>query len=145
MGADTVVDTMAVDTDTVDTVDTTVASAPLMLSPRLRPLLSLNPKLMLMPTTDTTVIPHTTVATTDTAVLTHTVDTTVASAPLRLNPNLITVTAMDTAVDTTVDTEATTAVVTTGDKMFIQDQVTRKLSNLANFDNEIFLFLSLQH
>merc|ERR1711863_211014 len=102
--ADTVVDTMAVDTDTVDTVDTTVASAPLMLRPR--PPLSLNPKLMLMPTTDTTVIPDTTVATTDTAVLTHTVDTTVASAPLRLNPNLITVTAMDTAVDTTVDTEA---------------------------------------
>merc|ERR1712001_681727 len=98
---------------------------------------------------DTTVIPDTTVATTDTAVLTHTVDTTVASAPLRLNPNLITVTAMDTAVDTTVDTEATTAADTTGDKMFIQDQVTRKLSNLANFDNEIFLFslppTSLQH
>merc|ERR1711944_221267 len=136
---------MAVDTDTVDTVDTTVdtvdttvASAPLMLSPRL----------MLMPTTDTTVIPTVDTMVVTTAILTDTV-TTVASAPLRPNPKLIT--AMDTAVpmDTTVDTEATTAVDTTGDKMFIQDQVTRKLSNLANFDNEIFLFslppTSLQH
>merc|ERR1711981_643633 len=88
-----------------------------------------------------------------------TVDTTVASAPLmlsqrlrpplRLNPNLIT-TVDTTAVDTTVDIEATAmADSATTDKMFIQDQVTRKLSNLANFDNEIFLFslptTSLQH
>merc|ERR1711974_584011 len=54
-----------------DTVDTTEASVPLMLSPRLMPPLSLNPKLKPMPTT-AMVTPDTVMAMPDTAMATPT-------------------------------------------------------------------------
>merc|ERR550525_313127 len=79
-----------------------------------------NPRLRLMPTmamataVDTMAAP--TVMATDTS----------ARGPLMPNPKLTTNTDMAVPTDTTVDT--------TGDKLFIQDQVTRNLSNLANFD-----------
>merc|ERR1711881_412350 len=130
---DTTVDTTVVDTDTVDTdtVDTTLARGPLMPNPRLRlmPPLSLNPKPRLMPTTVMVimVIPHTTV---DTMAILIAIS---ARGPLMPNPRLTTDMAVPT--DTTVvDTDTDTVVDTTGDKLFIQDQVTRNLSNLANFD-----------
>merc|ERR1711974_253207 len=95
------------------------------------PPLSLNPKPRLMPTTvmvDTTVV-DTTVVDTDTVMATDTS----ARGPLMPNPRLTTDMAVPT--DTTVvDTDTDTVVDTTGDKLFIQDQVTRNLSNLANFD-----------
>merc|ERR1711974_55002 len=88
-----------------DTVDTTEASVPLMLSPRLMPPLSLNPKLKPMPTT-AMVTPDTVMAMPDTAMATPTLTDTVtteASVPLKPSPTTDTV---DTTVDTTaVDTD----------------------------------------
>merc|ERR1712242_388608 len=90
-----------------------------------------------MPTTvmvDTTVV-DTTVVDTDTATDTTARGPLMPNPRLRLHPMLTTDTDTDMAVptDTTVvDTD--TVVDTTGDKLFIQDQVTRNLSNLANFD-----------
>merc|ERR1712242_67770 len=132
----------------------TSARGPLMPNPRLRlmPPLSLNPKPRLMPTTVMviTVIPHTTVDTTAILIATSAsgplmpnprlrlmpttamATDTSARGPLMPNPKLTTDTDMAVPTDTTVDTTA--VVDTTGDKLFIQDQVTRNLSNLANFD-----------
>merc|ERR1712122_99416 len=118
-----IADTMAVDT-MVDTADTTVtvtsASVPLMLSPRpspkLRPPLSLNPRLRLMPMLGaTTVIPVTMV---DTTVIPDTDTDTVIiiTASVPLNPNLTT----DTD---TVDTDM--AVTDTMVNFAQTDQVTR--------------------
>merc|ERR1711899_562578 len=104
---DTTVDTMAI-------LIAISASGPLMLNPRL------------MPTTvmvDTTVV-DTTVVDTDTVTATDTS----ARGPLMPNPRL----RLHPMLTTVVDTD--TVVDTTGDKLFIQDQVTRNLSNLANFD-----------
>merc|ERR1711997_953326 len=107
------VDTTVVDTDTVDTVDTTVTRGPLMPNPRLRlmPPLSLNPKPRLMPTTVMVVImviPDTTV---DTMAILIAI---LASGPLMLNPRLMPTTVMvdttvvDTDTDTAVDTDTAT-------------------------------------
>merc|ERR1711976_648821 len=124
---------MAADT-MVDTADTTVivttASVPLMLSPRpspkLRPPLSLNPRLRLMPMLGaTTVIPVTMV---DTTVIPDTDTDTVIiiTASVPLNPNLTTDTADTTAVDTDTDTVVTDTAVTDTMVNFAQtDQVTR--------------------
>merc|ERR1712077_60783 len=122
------------------------------------PPLSLNPKPRLMPATTVMVvimvIPDTTV---DTMAILIAIS---ASGPLKLNPSptmattvvdtdtvtAVTVTATDTSargplmpnprlrLHPKLTTDTDTAVDTTGDKLFIQDQVTRNLSNLANFD-----------
>merc|ERR1719414_2764407 len=95
----------------------TSASGPLMPNPRLR----LMPTMAMATVVDTTAAP--TVMATDIS----------ARGPLMPNPKLTTDMAVPT--DTTVvDTDTDTVVDTTGDKLFIQDQVTRNLSNLANFD-----------
>merc|ERR1712038_182308 len=111
---DTTVDTMAI-------LIAISASDPLMLNPRPR----------LMPTTAMVMAVDTMVDTTDAPTVMAT-DTS-ARGPLMPNPRLTTDMAVPT--DTTVvDTDTDTVVDTTGDKLFIQDQVTRNLSNLANFD-----------
>merc|ERR1719189_3101083 len=115
---DTTVDTMAI-------LIAISASGPLMLNPRL------------MPTSvmvDTTVVDTTVVDTdTDTATDTSARGPLMPNPRLRLHPTLTTDTDMAVPTDTTVvDTD--TVVDTTGDKLFIQDQVIRNLSNLANFD-----------
>merc|ERR1712241_232193 len=76
---------MAVDTDTVDTVDTTVERDPLMLNPKPKPPLLPNPKPMLMPmpTTDTV----------DTMAV-DTVDTT-AEDTVMVDTDTVTITARD--------------------------------------------------
>merc|ERR1712020_69798 len=132
---DTVTDT-AVDTDTVDTVDSTEASVPLMLSPRLMRPLSLNPKLKPMPTTAMA-----------TPTLTDTV-TTEASVPLKPSPTTDTV---DTTVDTTAvdtDTGATAMAVDTD----TTDKLLFRIKSLDIFQiwrilttNSFSLFPSLQH
>merc|ERR1719412_2964532 len=85
--------------------------------------LKLNPS----PTMATTVVTAATVTATDTSAR----GPLMPNPRLRLHPKLTTDTDMAVPTDTTVDT---TVVDTTGDKLFIQDQVTRNLSNLANFD-----------
>merc|ERR1712025_44035 len=108
------------------TVDTTAiliatsASGPLMPNPRLRLMPTMAMATVVDTMVDTTAAP--TVMATDTS----------ARGPLMPNPKLTTDTDMAVPTDTTVDTTA--VVDTTGDKLFIQDQVTRNLSNLANFD-----------
>merc|ERR1712088_624965 len=114
---DTTVDT--VDTDTVMNVGTS-ARGPLMPNPRLRLMPTMAMAMAVDTMVDTTAAP--TVMATDTS----------ARGPLMPNPKLTTDTDMAVPTDTTVDTTA--VVDTTGDKLFIQDQVTRNLSNLANFD-----------
>merc|ERR1711937_210455 len=93
----------------VDTVDVTLARDPLMLNPRLKPLLPLHPKLRLKlnPTTDTD--------TDTTPVLTDTDTDIVILAKGPLKPNLSLTT--DTVDTDTVDTVDTTAVDTTGVEM----------------------------
>merc|ERR1719189_1945327 len=110
---DTTVDTMAI-------LIAISASGPLMLNPRLMP---------------TTVMVDTTVVDTDTvtAVDTDTATDTSARGPLMPNPRLMLHPKLTTDTDMAVPTD-TTVVDTAGDKLFIQDQVTRNLSNLANFD-----------
>merc|ERR1712045_226951 len=85
--------------------------------------MGLNPRLM-----PTTVMVDTTVVDTDTVTVvdTDTATDTSARGPLMLNPRLMPHPKLTVDTDTVVDT--------TGDKLFIQDQVTRNLSNLANFD-----------
>merc|ERR1712088_1184514 len=159
----TVVDTDTIMAVTVTDSDTS-ARGLLMPNPRLRlmPPLSLNPKPRLMPTTVMviTVIPHTTVDTMAILIATSASGPLMPNPRLRLMPTMAMATVVDTMVDTTAaptvmatDISArgplmpnpklttdmavptdTTVVDTTGDKLFIQDQVTRNLSNLANFD-----------
>merc|ERR1712061_751327 len=124
-----------VDTDTV----TTEASVPLMLSPRLMPPLSLNPKLKPMPTT-AMVTPDTVMAMPDTAMATPTLTDTPTTTSARglLNPKLTT---------DTVDTEATATDVT--------DTTVKLLFRIKSLDifqiwrilttNSFSLFPSLQH
>merc|ERR1712020_11363 len=108
---DTTVDTMAI-------LIAISASGPLMLNPRLMP---------------TTVMVDTTVVDTDTVTAASARGPLMPNPRLMLHPKLTTDTDMAVPTDTTVvDTD--TVVDTTGDKLFIQDQVTRNLSNLANFD-----------
>merc|ERR1711899_439935 len=104
---DTTVDTMAI-------LIAISASGPLMLNPRLMP---------------TTVMVDTTVVDTDTVTATDTS----ARGPLMPNPRLRLHPMLTTDTDTAVPTDTTvvdtdTVVDTTGDKLFIQDQVTRNLS-----------------
>merc|ERR1711997_599303 len=119
------VDTTVVDTDTVTAVTVTdsdtSARGPLMPNPRLRLMPTMAMATVVDTMVDTTAAP--TVMATDIS----------ARGPLMPNPKLTTDMAVPT--DTTVvDTDTDTVVDTTGDKLFIQDQVTRNLSNLANFD-----------
>merc|ERR1712020_471272 len=102
----TTVDTMAI-------LIATSASGPLMPNPRLRLMPTMAMATVVDTMGDTTAAP--TVMATDIS----------ARGPLMPNPKLTT----DMAVPTD-----TTVVDTDGDKLFIQDQVTRNLSNLANFD-----------
>merc|ERR1711992_327282 len=104
---------------------------------RLMPPLSLNPKPRLMLATTVMVvimvIPDTTVDTMAILIAISARGPLKPNPRLRLHPKLTTDTDMAVPTDTTVvDTD--TVVDTTGDKLFIQDQVTRNLSNLANFD-----------
>merc|ERR1719479_383181 len=117
MAMATVVDTMV---DTTAILIATSASGPLMPNPRLRLMPTMAMATVVDTMVDTTAAP--TVMATDTS----------ARGPLMPNPKLTTDTDMAVPTDTTVDTTA--VVDTTGDKLFIQDQVTRNLSNLANFD-----------
>merc|ERR1712241_947594 len=100
---------MAVDTDTVDTVDTTVERDPLMLNPKPKPPLLPNPKPMLMPMPTTDTVDTMAVDTVDTtAEDTVMVDTDTVTITARDLPklNLLPITVMvDT--DTAVDTEDT--------------------------------------
>merc|ERR1712141_789714 len=110
----------------------TTASVPLMLnpkqSPKLKPPLLPNPKLMPMPTTATDIPDTDTVLMGDTTVIPDTVMLMViitASDPLNPKPTDITVADTDTvtAVDTdTVDTDMAVMVIMVN---FAQDQVTR--------------------
>merc|ERR1711974_328718 len=106
--------------DTMAILIATSASGPLMPNPRLRLMPTMAMATVVDTMVDTTAAP--TVMATDTS----------ARGPLMPNPKLTTDTDMAAPTDTTVDTTA--VVDTTGDKLFIQDQVTRNLSNLANFD-----------
>merc|ERR1719184_593124 len=113
----TVLDT---DTDTVSATPDTTARGLLMLSPPL----SLRPRLMPIPTTDTTAMDTVLATTTDTLVLatTDTVSATTARGPLRPSPPLMLMprlipttdtTATDTTVLDTAPTVATTDTATT--------------------------------